>query len=172
MRWLLACVLLTASYSALAEGRFYGEVQVGGAIVTHSDLEFFPGFASISAGAFVYPGIGVEVFADRGFRSGEDDDFDLDIDSAFGVGIRFQSPPQRGVQGFIVLGAVEYSLEQDSPSSPRVEGDFTGARVSVGLMQRLVLFPNILFTAEYRHYNADEPLKIDGLLFGFRFNTP
>lgn len=172
MRWLLACVLLTASYSAVAEGRVYGEIQLGAAIITNADLQFSPGFASLSAGAFVFPGIGVELFADTGVVSGEDNDFDFDIDSAFGVGIRFQSPPQRGVQGYIVLGAVNYTLEQESPSGQRVSGDFTGARVSVGLMQRLVLFPNILVTAEYRHYNADEPLKLDGLLIGLRFNTP
>jgi len=53
-----------------------------------------------------------------------------------------------------------------------VNEEFTGLRVSVGLMQRLQRVPNTLVTAEYRHYNADGPLRLDAIVLGLRINTP
>lgn len=176
MRWLLACVLLTMSTWSVADGTLYGEVQIGGAAVGHSELDFFPALSSFSIGAFVLPGIGIDFFADTGLTSGDDEDLTLEITDAFGAGIRFQSPSRHGTQGYVVLGAVSYSAEQSfnlaSEGSSTVSEDFTGVRVSVGVMQRLNRFPNLQLTGEYRHYNAGEPLRVDALLIGLRFNTP
>ena len=174
-RGLLALVVLFSSGTAFADGRLYGELQLGAAVVSHSDLDFVPIFGTITAGAFVLPGIGVELFADTGFIDGSEEGFDLSIDHAFGAAVRFQSPARRRVQGFIVLGIVNFTIDQESTSGvirSSVEEDFTGARVSIGLMQRLVRFPNIQVTAEYRHYNADDPLRVDALVIGARVNTP
>lgn len=176
MRWLIACVLLVASSQALAEGPVYAEVQIGAGGVRHSDLDFYPFFASATVGAYVLPNIGLEVFADTDIAAGEDEDFELAIEQAYGIAARFQSPPINGLQGFIVLGAVNYTLDQSfnsgsSTSTLSVNEDFTGVRVSVGLMQRLTRFPNLIVTAEYRHYNADEPLRLDALLLGLRVNA-
>ena len=173
VRWLIASVLLLVSSPALADGVLYGELQVGAAAVSHSDLDFYPTFGTVSVGAFVYPGIGIELFGDIGFTEFEDDDFDLSIEQAFGAALRLQSRPMGGVQGFVTLGAVNYTLEQQSDvaGSATVNEDFTGVRVSVGLMQRLVRYPNLLVTAEYRHYNADEPLRVDALVLGLRVNA-
>ena len=66
MRWLIACVLILVSPFALAEGRFYGEVQLAAGGVQHSDVDFYPVFGSVSAGIYVVPNIGVELFADTG----------------------------------------------------------------------------------------------------------
>ncbi len=177
MRWLIACVLLVASSQAIAEGRVYGELQVGTGGVRHSELDFYPIFGSLTIGAYVFPNIGIEVFADTELAAGEDEDFELAIEQAYGIAARFQSPPLRGVRGYIVLGAVNYTLDQTFNSNSlatvrSVNEDFTGIRVSVGLMQRLIRFPHLLFTAEYRHYNADEPLRLDGLVLGLRVNAP
>ncbi len=176
MRWLIACVLLIASSQIHAQGPVFAELQVGGSGIRNGDLDFHPFFGSVTLGAFVLPNISLEVFADTGFAEGEDDNFELDIDQAFGIAARFQSPPVNGVQGFIVLGAVSYTLDQSFDSGntvrgPSVNEEFTGVRVSVGLMQRLKRFPNLLFTTEYRHYNADEPIRLDALLIGLRVNA-
>lgn len=177
MRWLIACVLLVMSSHAAAEGSVYGELQLGAGGVSHSDLDFYPAFGSVTLGAFVLPGIGVEVFADSDVASGSDGNFDLEIDQAYGIAARFQSPPMRGLQGFIVLGMVDYTLNQQSDlvgtvTARTISEDFRGARVSVGIMQRLTRLPYLQFTAEYRHYNADEPLRVDALVFGLRVNAP
>lgn len=177
LRWLIATMLLVTSSCALAEGPVYGELQLGAAGVRHSDLDFYPIFGTVSIGAYVMPNIGIELFADSGLVADDDDGFELDIEQAYGIALRLQSPPMNGVQGFIVLGAVNYTLNQESEGTntvlaPTVNEEFTGARVSVGLMQRLVRFPNLLFTAEYRHYNADEPLRVDAIVFGLRVNAP
>jgi hypothetical protein len=174
----MACVLALTTSVAAADGPVYGEVQVAAGAVRHSELDFYPTFGSINAGVYVYPNIGIEVFADAGIGSDESDGLDLDIESAAGTGLRLQSPPSAGgVQGYVVLGAVNYTLDQVSsatPNRPRssVDEDFLGLRVSVGFMQRLKSFRNLQFTAEYRHYNADEPLRVDALVFGLRVNAP
>lgn len=177
MRLLIACVLVLISPFTVADGRFYGEVQLGAGGVRVAEVDFFPIFGSVSAGLFLTPNIGVEIFADAGLVSDDSDGFELDIDQAVGIAARLQSPPIDGLQGYIVLGYVNYTLDQASlPVGPlagtSVNGDFTGARVSVGLMQRLKRIPSLLVTVEYRHYNADEPLRVDALLLGLRVNTP
>ncbi|MFK7861114.1 MAG: outer membrane beta-barrel protein [Granulosicoccus sp.] len=177
MRWLIATVLLVTTSCALAEGPVYAELQIGASGVRHSDLEFYPVFGTVSLGAYVAKNIGIEVFADSSVSSDDDEGFELDIEEAYGVALRLQSQPINNVQGFIVLGAVNYTLNQESLLSSGVSGlpaneEFEGMRVSVGLMQRFERVPGLLFTAEYRHYNADEPLRVDALVFGFRVNAP
>lgn len=177
MRWLIAIVLLVSSSLAAAEGPIYGELQIGASGVSHSDLEFYPVFGTVSIGAYVATNIGIEIFADSSVQSDDDEGFDLEIEEAYGIALRLQSPPVGGVQGFIVLGAVNYTLNQESQRdtgiiSPAANEEFTGMRVSVGLMQRLERLPGLLFTAEYRHYNADEPIRVDAIVFGFRVNAP
>ncbi|MFK7852983.1 MAG: outer membrane beta-barrel protein [Granulosicoccus sp.] len=176
MRWLIACVLVLVCPLVHADGRFYGEIQLAAGGVQHSEVDFFPVFGSISVGAFLLPNIGVEVFADTGLSSDKSDGFDLDIEQAQGIALRLQSPPNNDIQGYVVLGYVNYTLDQDSLPTATLAGssvneDFRGARISVGLMQRLQRFPNLLVSAEYRHYNADEPLRVDALLLGLRVNT-
>ena len=174
VRGLLAFVILLSSGTVLADGRLYGELQFGAGGISHSDLDFVPVFGTVTAGAFIFTGIGIEVFADTGLEDGSDENFDLSIEEAYGIALRFQSPPVRRTQGFIVLGAVNYTLDQESGgvTGSSVEEDFTGVRVSVGVMQRLVRFPYIQFTAEYRHYNADDPIRLDALVVGLRVNAP
>ncbi len=177
MRWLIACVLAVTSSFASAEGPLYGEVHLAVSGVQHPNLDFFPIFGSVTVGAFVMPGIGLEVFADTNLQSDERSGFDFEVEHAFGIAARFQSPPVSGVQGFITLGWVNFSVEQRALGTPTlaassVSEDFTGARVSIGLMQRLQSFRNFLVTVEYRHYNADDPLRVDAVLLGLRVNTP
>ena len=95
MRWLIACVLLSISPFASAEGRFYGEVQVAAGGVQHSDIDFFPVFGSISAGMFLVNNIGIELFADTGLASDKSDGFDMEIEQATGIAARFQSPAEQ-----------------------------------------------------------------------------
>lgn len=177
VRWLIACVLAVFSSFASADGLLYGEVQLAAGGVQNADLDFYPVFGSISAGVFVLPGIGLEVFADTGLRADKSKAFKMDIEQAYGIAARFQSPPSRGIQGYIVLGMVNYTLNQTSQPTADVSGtsvtdDFTGVRLSVGLMRRLQRFSNTLVSFEYRHYNADEPLRVDALVFGLRVNAP
>lgn len=177
MRWLIACVLTMFSSFANAEGPLYADLQLAAAGVSHSNLDFYPQFASVSAGVFLRPGIGVEIFADGGLASDRKEGFNLEIENAYGIAIRLQSPPIRRVHGYIVLGAVNYSIKQTASSTASlggssIEGDFTGMRVSVGMVERLERWENVMLSLEYRHYNADDPMRVDALLIGLRVNTP
>lgn len=177
MRWLIACVLTIFSSFANAEGPFYADLQYAAAGVNQSDLEFYPQYASVGAGMFIRPGIGLEVFADTGLSSDRKGGFDLKVQNAFGFALRLQSPPVRRVQGYIIFGAVNYSVSQtarssSSSSASSIDGDFRGMRVSIGLLERLERWENVLLSLEYRHYNADDPMRVDALMLGLRFNTP
>jgi len=174
VRWLIASVLLFTSLSVQAQNPLYAELNLAAGGVSHSDLDFVPVFGSVSVGSYVYPGIGIELFGDSGFESGSDDGLELSFNEAVGAGMRLESPARRGMQGYIVLGAVEYTLEQrveNTSSLGLVREDFTGMRISVGLMQRLVRLPALLVSAEYRHYNAGERLRVDAFVLGLRGNV-
>lgn len=176
MRWLIACVLALSSSFATADWPLYAELQLGAGGIKNGDLDFYPTFGGFNVGVYVVPNIGIELFADTGLSSDHSKDFEMELEQAYGVGLRFQSPAERGVQGYIVLGAVKFTLDQSSEASgalpaTSINEDFTGARVSVGLMQRLERFPNMQVSFEYRHYNAGEPLRLDGLVLGLRVNA-
>lgn len=176
MRWLIALVLAVSSSFAQADGPVYGELQLGAAGLSNDDLDFYPGFGGINAGFYVLPNIGLEVFADTAVQADSKGGFEMEIEQAYGIGVRFQSPPTRGTQGYIVLGAVNYTLDQQSVNAlnqaqTAINEDFTGARISIGLMQRLKRAPYLQVSAEYRHYNADEPLRVDAFVLGLRVNA-
>lgn len=154
--------------------RIYGDIHVAAGTVAHSDLRFHPVFASFSAGAYVRPGIGVEGFFDTGLDSDEQAVFDLSVNQASGIALRLESPPQRGLQAYVLLGYVNFSLDQleeDSRGTRTVTQTYSGARVSVGLLQRLQVFPNMLFGAEYRIYHSGDGILVDGWSLGLRVNV-
>lgn len=151
---------------------FYGELHFGAAGIRHSDLDFFPLFASATAGVFVVPNVGIEIFADAALADEDNAGFDMELSSAQGIAARFQSPPRGGLSGYIVLGMVNYTLTQTPQNAlvanGKIEEDFRGARISVGLVQQLRRVPELSFSAEYRSYYADQPIKVDSLVFGVR----
>ena len=154
---------------------FYGELHFGANGIRHSDLDFFPLFASVTAGAFVLPNIGIEVFADLALAEEDNAGFDVELTSALGIAARFQSPPWQGLSGYVVLGVVDYTVTQ-SPQNASIGGgsieeDFFGVRVSVGVIQQLKRLPKLSVSAEWRSYAVDEPIRVDSLVIGLRI-TP
>ncbi len=176
MRWLLALCLVVGTASAHADGRLYGELYLGGGGVRYSsldqDFDAYPIFGGVTLGAYVLPGLGLEVFADQGIATDEEQSFDIGLEEAFGAAARFQSPSIGGTSGYIVLGYVDFTVEQEQDGASALSESFTGARFSVGLMQRLSRFPSLQVSAEYRNYYVDEPVRVDGLVLGLRLNTP
>ena len=176
----LSCLLplLAASPSAVVadEARFgslYAEVQVGANGVRHSDLDFVSPLASLSVGTWLYPGIGVEAFTDVELERGADEGFEAGVSRAVGGALRLSSPAQGGIRGYVVLGYVDFTVAQE-PTRGRgreIDERFSGARLGVGLQQRLKIAPALLFGAEYRRFFVDEALHVDGLVFGLRLDV-
>lgn len=175
MRWIIALTLSVITGLFPAAHAAYGEVQLGASGVQNSELDFYPIFGSVSIGAFLTKGIGIEAFYDSNIASDRDGGFDLEIEEAYGLAARFQSQPRRGTSGFVVLGVVNYTVDQSSVGTAslgatEINETFTGARVSLGLVRQFDSQPHIKMTVEYRHYNADEPIRMDALLLGLRVN--
>ncbi len=171
MRWLLALLLSCSSLSYAAESQFYGEAQLGLHGVQHSDIDFYPGFASGSVGLYVLPRIGIEVFYDRVIADDREQDFEVEVNESSGAAIRLESPPLHGLQAYVLLGYVTFSVHQFEigESSRRLDKeDFSGARVSIGLAQSFKRNRNVQFVVEYRNYDVDSPLNVDGLGLGLR----
>lgn len=151
---------------------FYGELHFGVNGIRHSDLDFIPLFASVSAGVFILPNIGIEVFVDAALADDENAGFDVELTSAQGIAARFQSPPWKGLSGYVVLGAVNYRVTQSpqnaSIGNGSIEEDFVGGRVSVGVIQQLKRLPKLSVSAEWRSYFVDEPIRVDSLVIGMR----
>jgi hypothetical protein len=176
VRWLIASLLAVSSSFAVADGPVYAELQLAAGGVNNGELNFYPTFGSVNVGVYLLPNIGLELFADSGISADRSRGFDMEVDQAYGIAARLQSPPTQGIQGYIVLGAVNFTLDQSSRANgvvgaTSINDDFTGARVSVGLMQRLQRIPNLQVSLEYRHYNAGEPLSVDALVLGLRVNA-
>lgn len=155
-------------------GTLYGELHLGLGGVRHSELDFYPGFASASAGVFVYPDIGLEAFIDGSLGSDDKAGFDSEVSQASGVALRLQSPPVHGLRAYMLLGYVNFTIEQqenDRRSQRTVVQSFEGARVSLGLSQALERHDNIMVNVEYRNYYVDEAITVDGFSLGLRLLT-
>lgn len=180
VRLIVALVLLfsavqTQAEIRLSDVRLYGEARVGAGGVRHSELDFYPRYGSFSAGVFLFKGIGIEAFVDTPISAGESEVFKLEVTQAAGAAVRFQSPAQRGLQAYILLGYVDFTLKQqeDGLVGRRVvKQSFGGGRVSVGLQQRLKMINGLIFGVEYRNYYADSGITVDGISFGLRYEMP
>lgn len=173
---LIGTALALASVKSHAQStgfRPYVEGYVAGGGISVEDLDFVPFFAGITAGVFLRPGIGLEVHADGPLSAGEDGGFDLTYENAFGIAARFQSPPQRGVSGYVVLGYTQFSLEQESDGVPvagaDIDEDFGSGRLSIGLSARLTRLPRVSITAEFRRLFTNGSLDVDAFVLGVRF---
>jgi len=161
-----------------AQGPVYVELGVGAGGVKVGDLDFYPAFATLTLGAWplpALPGVGIELFADTGLREGREDGFRLETTRAYGAALRFESPPQRGLSGYVVLGYTAFELSQsfrDGGSANDIEEEFGGARVSIGVVQRLQRVPALSVMAEYRKYAVEEGLDLDALIIGLRLSAP
>jgi len=171
-RLIFALLILLAASQSQAAIKLYGEARLGAGGVRHSGLDFYPQFGSFSAGVFVFDGIGIEGFVGSSLSSDEKDGFDLDITESSGVALRLQSPPQLGgLQAYILLGYVSFQLQQEERGSPDslVRTTFEGARVAVGIHQRLRLINGLMVGLEYRNDYADTGITVDGLSLGLRY---
>lgn len=151
----------------------YGDLHFALGGVQHSDVDFNPGFASLSLGVWLWKGIGLEVFADKGLNAGQDGEFDLEITDANGVAARFQSPSSDGIFAYVVLGVVRTRIEQSNDSSqiqPLIVQNYRGGRLSIGIGRELQIIPGGRLTAEYRNYFVDEDLQMDALSVGLQLN--
>lgn len=175
MRLIVSLLLVLLSTQTQAGIQFYGEARLGAAGARHSDLDFYSGFGSFSAGAFIVDNIGIEGFIDTPLSAGDNGIFELGITQASGVAVRLQSPEQRGLQAYVLVGYVEYQLEQKESGvfGPRfIRQTFDGIRFSVGLNQHLTVMRGLIFGVEYRNYYADSGIAVDGVSVGLRYEMP
>ncbi|MBX2881596.1 MAG: hypothetical protein KTR32_16740 [Granulosicoccus sp.] len=151
----------------------YGDLHLALGGVQHSDVNFNPGFASLSVGVWLWKGIGIEVFGDKGLNAGNDGDFDLEITDASGFAARFQSPSSDGMFAYVVLGVVNTRIEQaedDNDVQPLLVQNYRGGRLSIGFGRELQIIPGGRLTAEYRNYFVDDDLQMDALSVGLQLN--
>lgn len=172
MRLIVSLLLVLLSMQTQAANQYYGEVRLGIGGVRHSDLDFFPKFGSLSGGLFIFDNIGIEAFVDVPLTASDKSAFELDVTQAAGVAVRFQSPPQRGLQAYILIGYVNFTLEQEENGvlgRRTIKQSFDGARVSIGVNQRLEVMDGLIFGVEYRNYHADSGIVVDGVSLGLRY---
>ena len=170
----LAGAALAPAVAAEARlGRPYAEVQLGASGVRHSGLDFVSPFAGASAGLWLYPGIGVEAFAETELERGADAGFEAGVAEAYGAALRLSSPARDGLRGYVVLGYVDFTVAQAprDGAGREIEERFGGARVGIGLQQRLRVAPALLVGAEYRSFLVDEPIHVEGLVLGLRIDV-
>ena len=151
----------------------YADLQYTLGGVKHSDINFNPGFGTLGVGAWIRPGIGIEGFIDQGSSSSREGNFDLQLEQASGVNLRFQSPlTGGGVFSYVLLGMVSVDViqdESDERGQRRVRQGFEGVRVSLGFGIEFRRLEALSLTGEYRYYAVDEDIQIDGISVGLRW---
>lgn len=175
MRFIIPLLLVLFAGQAHAGIKLYADARLGAGGVRHSELDFYPAFGSFSAGFFLYENIGLEAFVDTSIKSSSKNVFDLSITEASGIALRLQSPPERGLQAYVLLGYVDFTLSQDEEGAAgarTVVQSFEGVRLSVGLQQRLEVAEGLIFGVEYRNYYADTGITVDGVSVGLRYEMP
>lgn len=175
MRFIVPLILVLFAGQAQAGIKLYADARLGAGGVRHSELDFYPTFGSFSAGFFLFENIGIEGFVDTSITSSSKNIFDLSIADAAGVAFRLQSPPERGLQAYVLLGYVDFTLSQDEEgvNGPRkVVQSFEGVRLSVGIQQHLKRADGFIFGVEYRNYYADSGITVDGVSLGLRYEMP
>jgi len=174
-RLIVALLILLAASQSQAAVKFYAEARLGAGGVRHSDLDFYPQIGGITAGVFVLEniGIGVEAFAGTTIAPGDEGVFEIEMTETVGAAVRFQSPPQLGgLQAYILLGYVNFELEQNENSTSDrepVRSSFNGVRVGIGIHQRLQVVNGLSFGVEYHNDYADTGITVDGLSLGLRY---
>jgi len=174
----LSALLATSSVQAAGGtplyARLYGDVQFTLVGARHSTINFYPGSVSVSGGAWIRPGVGIDVFADEGAFSDRDGDYEFEVTNASGVAGRFQSPARNGFFAYVLLGLVNVRLVQEenseTPDSRTVVQNYQGGRFSVGIAQQLRFARNLIVTGEYRNYFVDKELQLDALSLGLRLS--
>ena len=173
---LLSSVATQPASAAFGDLRPYLEGYIAGSAVEVAGEDFFPGYAGLTAGVFVFPGLALEVHADGELADDSRDGFDLAYENGFGVAARFQSRPIGGVSGYVVLGYTAFRVNQQPSGPSLIGGDvtetFDGTRVSIGVINRLSRFPLFSISAEYRRYFTEGGLDIDSLVLGLRISPP
>lgn len=161
-------------YSGTPVSRVYADVQWGVQAVRHSDLNFFPYFVTGTLGFWVFDNLGIETFGDLALQSDKNGVFELEIEEAGGIGLRFQSPPKRGFSLYLLAGYVDFQVTQVSRNvrgRHRVSEGFGGVRMGIGLAQRLRSFDSVLITGEYRNYYSEDEIQLDAVSIGLRVNV-
>lgn len=177
--WLaLACACAVVMRPAGAAGfalEPYVEPYVAGTGIDVGEADFHPFFGGITAGTLLRDGVGVEVHLDTELATDDAAGFELAYERGLGVALRLVSPPQRGLSGYAVIGYSQFSLRQrgNQPlAGVTIEDEFAGARLSLGVVQRLRRIPWLSVSAEYRHYNVDGGLNVDAFALGLRAEIP
>ena len=185
-RLAIACVVLLLSstvaaakdrpifvYTQSPASRVYADLQFGLNAISLSGLDFFPKVISGGVGVWLFDNIGVEIHFDGGIATDSDGAFTAELEEAVGLSLRFQSPPVRGLAAYINVGVIDFQLvqvESDSRGTRRVSEGFGGARISLGVVQRLPIYDFLHVTGEYRTYLSDSDLQVDTLAIGLRIN--
>lgn len=169
----LACVCTVVTpVQADVEFRPYAEGFIAGSGIAVANLDYYPVYASLTAGFFFKKGFGLELHLDGEILPGQDDGYELAYEHGGGVGLRFESPPRSGLSGYAVLGYTTFSLrqERDNPTvvGDELNADFGGPRISLGLVQRLKRLPYLSVSAEFRKYYVEDGLDIDSVVVGLR----
>lgn len=175
LRFIIPLILVLFAGQAHAGIKLYADARLGAGGVRHSELDFYPTFGSFSAGFFMFENIGIEGFVDTSLTSGNKNIFDLSITEASGVALRLQSPPEQGLQAYVLIGYVDFTLSQDEEGElgqRTVVQSFEGLRLSVGIQQHLEFVDGFIFGVEYRNYYADSGITVDGVSVGLRFEMP
>lgn len=175
LRLIVSLLLVLLSAQAQASVQLYAEARLGAGGVRHSNLDFYPGYTSFSAGLFVFDNIGIEAFVDAPTTDFKRGDFTLDVTEAAGVAVRLQSPAQRGLQAYVLLGYVDFTLEQEQSGNAdrrSLKENFNGIRAGIGVNQRLEWLHGLIFGAEYRNYYTDSGITVDGVSIGLRYEMP
>lgn len=135
--------------------------------VDSSSNELEPLVAAVSAGYWVFEGVGLELDVGTGVLDDSIGSLDVDFRSKVGISLRFESPPTERVAAYASFGFVRtsYRAEIGGASSTIV---LPGGRLALGLTY--LLRSQIVLDGAFTHHDLDGDTRINSFRFGVRYD--
>lgn len=171
---LLLC--LAAFAPALCQADWLWQPYVGAGVeaqqIEVAEAEFDNTLLSAQAGAWLLPGIGLEVEFAQALEDDTAGSVSVEHSQSLRYGLRLASPPTReGAVLYVLLSGAQATIDmQTNGNGFPGETDFAGYHAAVGFGSQLS--KHWLVDLSYHNYQVDESLDIHGLRLSVQYQLP
>ena len=151
-------------YAGMDANYIFSEIEEGDA-----SAEFKPAALSGRLGAYIEPGVGIELYGMAGTKV-EDLNIDLSLNYMLGLAARFETPESEGGKIYFLLGYGITELDMDrSGSGTPGSATFHDFSYGGGVEFRLGGSEKLFINLQAIRYYAQDNIQIDGASLGLRF---
>lgn len=165
----LACLtLFSVSFASAAE--LYGEINTSYVFSKIEEEKFNPLALEARVGVYLQKQVGLEAYYGAGLSDDSQLDVDVSISTIAGVNLRFESPEQKGMKIFILLGygMSEWEVDRSGTGEPG-KVDFDDFSYGGGLEWRVGKSENWFVNVRGQSFLNKDDLSLSTGSLGVRY---